>query len=68
MGLPPPNGAGTVWGVIIPHGIQAPGYYRARRNAAGGGVTVQEVDARLRREPKLDKLDPKLVEALARGR
>jgi hypothetical protein len=30
-------------------------------------VTLQEVEARLRREAELDRLDPKVVEALARA-
>jgi hypothetical protein len=29
-------------------------------------VTLQEIEARLRRERELDRLDPKVVEALAR--
>jgi hypothetical protein len=30
-------------------------------------VTLKEVEARLRREPELDQLSPKVVEALARA-
>jgi hypothetical protein len=30
-------------------------------------VTLQEAEARLRREPELNKLGPKVVEALARA-
>jgi hypothetical protein len=30
-------------------------------------VTLQEIEVRLRREPELDKLGPKVVEALARA-
>jgi hypothetical protein len=30
-------------------------------------VTLQEIEARLRREPELDKLSPTVVEALARA-
>jgi hypothetical protein len=37
----------------------------AQGHAEGGGVTLQEVEARLRRERELDRLDPKVVEALA---
>ena len=34
---------------------------------AAGGVTLQEVEARLRREAELDRLDSKVIEALARA-
>ena len=30
-------------------------------------MTLQEIEARLRREPELDQLSPKVVEALARA-
>lgn len=45
------------WSVSAPPGL----------HAEGGGVTLKEVVARLRREPELDRLDPNVVEALARA-
>jgi hypothetical protein len=56
-----PNGA---WRLIR---CREPSLLRSLRNAEAGGVTLQEVEARLRREPELDKLEPDVVEALARA-
>jgi hypothetical protein len=44
MGLPAANGAGTVWCVIMPRGIQAHGYF--------GGLTM-EMDPMLRTKSAL---------------
>jgi hypothetical protein len=39
----------------------------AQGHAEGGGVTLKEIETRLRREPEQDKLDPKVVDALPRA-
>ena len=45
------------WSVSAPPGL----------HAEGGGVTLKEIETRLRREPELDKLEPEVVEVLARA-
>jgi hypothetical protein len=39
---------------------------KAAKDGAPGRMPLKQIEARLRREPNLDKLDAKVVEALAR--
>jgi hypothetical protein len=48
-------------------GASTLGEEAAQGHAKGGGVTLQEVEARLRSEPELDELAPGVVVALARA-